>query len=113
MTDLQLWLIGIRTAMYFFTSVSLVIAAITIYKPVQPTQNNNKAKAAMLLAFAFIFISLGISAILRSVGNMQWSTWVFDWPITLGMIVTCSLSWRYVIRTSRPVGKLTLNEGEC
>lgn len=95
----------IRIAMYFFTSASMILAAIAVFKPMSITGEQRKVKAILFLCFSVLFMVYGIATILKITGNPIAGTWVINFPITIIMIISCIFSWRFIVETSRIVSE--------
>ena len=103
--DIQLETIfgWVRIFMYLFTSISLFIAAVSFYIPMNNKGLTNHHHIPLLVSLGVVFIFMATSAILRIVfGNTALGVWIINYPVTINMAVICFLSWRSVLIMSRP-----------
>ena len=92
----------LRIIMYFFTSLSFLLAAVAVFKPMAESRHSKKHKAEMLIILAFVFFCFGVASIARSFNRNDLSLFIFDFPVTIMMIFLSIWSWRYIFITSKP-----------
>ena len=98
MISILMWL---RIVLYLFTAISLFLAAASYFLPMSRPSNTREWHVALVTSFGILFLLLATAGVLRAVGRSDIGIWIFDYLVTLNMFVTCSLSWRSILLTSR------------